>query len=99
MEAAAETGTKTAKGRKDQGQEAVIRPELFTGKIKELVHLHNKKAEANEAYNEAIKRVAEKSGLLAAVVNKVVTATANEKFEEEKKKADQLSLAFGEAEE
>jgi alkylhydroperoxidase family enzyme len=84
------------RGRKDQGIEAVPKPEVLAGKLKELVHLHNKKTEASDACNDAIKRVAEKSGLLASVVAKIVAASANDKFEDEKKKADQLSLAFEE---
>jgi hypothetical protein len=95
MEAGTQTGT-TVKGRKDAGQEAVIKNEVLSSKLKELVHLHNKKTEAADAYNDAVKRVAEKSGNLAAVVAKVVAASANDKFEDEQKKADQLSLAFEE---
>ena len=95
MDAATETG-KAVKGRKDQGQEAVIKPDVLDAKLKELVHLHNKKTEASDAFNDAVKRVAEKSGLLASVVAKVVAASATDKFEDEKKKAQQLSLAFEE---
>jgi hypothetical protein len=43
MDAATETG-KGVKGRKDQGQEAVIKTEVLSSKLKELVHLHNKAA-------------------------------------------------------
>ena len=95
MQAGTETA-KAVKGRKDQGQEAVIEPDVLNAKLKELVHLHNKKTEASDAFNDAVKRVAEKSGLLASVVAKVVAASATDKFEDEKKKAQQLSLAFEE---
>lgn len=96
MDAGTET-TKTVKGRKDpSGQEAVPKPEVLEAKLKELVHLHNKKTAAADACNDAIKAVAEKAGLLASVVAKVVAASANDKFEEEAKKAAQLSLAFEE---
>lgn len=98
METQTESG-KAVKGRKDQGQEAVIKPDVLEGKLKELVHLHNKKTEASDAFNDAVKRVAEKSGLLASVVAKVVAASAGDKFEDEKKKAQQLSLAFEECSE
>src|SRR5882672_10716178 len=90
MDAATETG-KSVRGRKDQGQEAVIKNEVLSAKLKELVHLYNKKTEAAEAFNDAVKRTAEKSGNLSAVVAKVAAASANDKFEDEKKKADQLS--------
>jgi hypothetical protein len=43
-----------------------------------------------------VKRVAEKSGLLASVVRSVVSASANDKFEDKKKNAQQLALAFEE---
>ncbi len=96
MEAATETTATKVRGRKDQGQEVVPQPDALRKKFKELVHLHNKKTEASEAFNDAVKAVAEKSGLLAVVVAKVVAASANEKFEEEAKKAGQLALAFEE---
>ena len=98
METATEP-SKQVKGRKDAGQEAVIKNDVLSSKLKELVHLYNKKIEASEAYNDAVKRVAEKSGNLAVVVAKVAAASANDKFEDEKKKADQLSLAFEACEE
>lgn len=95
MQAGTEAGT-TVKGRKDQGQEAVVKPDILVKKLPELVNLFNKKVQAAEACNDAIKTTAEKAGLLASVVAKVVAAQANDKFEEEKKKAGQLALAFDE---
>ena len=95
--AAQEAGTEV-KGRKDQGIEAVPKAEILKAKLKELVHLHNKKTEASDAFNDAVKRIAEKSGLLASIVAKVAAASANDKFEDEAKKAGQLNLAFEECE-
>lgn len=95
METQTETG-KAVKGRKDAGQEAVVKPDVLDAKLKELVHLHNKKTAAADAFNDAVKLTAEKAGLLASVVAKVVAASANDKFEDEKKKAQQLALAFEE---
>lgn len=97
MEAGTETGKSTrAPGRKDAGQEAVVKAEILDAKLKELVHLHNKKTAAADAFNDAVKITAEKAGLLASVVAKVVAASATDKFEDEKKKAQQLALAFEE---
>jgi hypothetical protein len=97
MDAATETGTgKRVRGRKDQGQEAVVKTDVLKDKVADLVHLHNKAAAAAETYGDAIKTTAEKAGLLASVVRKFVAARAGEKFEEEKKKAEQLSLVFDE---
>jgi len=94
MEAATEPRTRKARGREDRGQEAVIKLDPIKSQVDELVQLHRKAAEANDQYGEAIKATAEKSGLLASVVRKFVAARAGEKFTEEKKKAEQLSLLF-----
>lgn len=94
-----DTSTQTAssvKGRKDHGQEAVPKPDVLRAKLKELVHLHNKKTAASDAFNDAVKKAAEGSGLLASVIAAVAAAEANDKFEDAKKKANQLSLAFDE---
>jgi hypothetical protein len=89
-----ESTSKSVRGRKDQGIEAVPKNVPET-KIADLVHLHNKKSQANESYNDAVKATAEKYGLLSSVVNKKVSARAGEKYEEEKKKVEQLALVFG----
>lgn len=86
-----------AKGRKDgMGQEAVIKMAPVKENIDNLIELFTKAGEASEKLNDAIKATAEKSGLLAGVVRKFVTARAGEKFEEEKRKVEQLSLIFDE---
>lgn len=85
-----------ARGRKDQGQEAVIKLESLQTRIPELVKLHIKAAEASQDFNDAVKTVAEKSGLLAATVRKYVKARAGDKFDDEKTKAQQLALVFEE---
>lgn len=86
-----------AKGRKDADhQEAVIRTRIVKEAIDDLCDLHAKRQEAADCYNDAVKAVAEKSGLLASAVNRFVVARAGEKFEEAKRKCDQLSLLFEE---
>jgi hypothetical protein len=41
-------------------------------------------------------RVAERAGFLSSVVRRIVKAHAGEKFEEEKRKVDQLGIVFEE---
>lgn len=95
--AATEQVIKRARGRRDsQGQEGVIKLKPAEDSIQELVDLYVKAGEASDKLNDAIKAVAEKSELLASVVRKFVTARAGEKFEEEKRKCEQLGLLFDE---
>lgn len=90
---------KGAKGRKGKDkQEAVIEIGKLRQKLPELVKLKKTADEASANLNDAIKSAAEKSGLLASVVRKVVVASAGENFEEKKREAEQLSLAFEEVE-
>jgi hypothetical protein len=64
--------------------------------IDELVRLYTQQQAAAEKCSAAIKAVAEKAGLLADVVRKLVKARAGDKFEEAKRKVGQLSLVFEE---
>lgn len=99
MDGATQTGAaRRTRGRKDQGIEAVPNSKPVMDAINDLVHLHRKKEDASDTYNSAVKKVAERAGLLSAVVNKFVTAKAGDKFEDEKKKVEQLSLIFDAAE-
>ena len=82
-------------GRVDsEGQEAVIKMGPVRDSIMELVNLYTEAGEAGDRLNDAIKATAEKSGLLAAVVRKFVVARAGEKYAEEARKVEQLSLIF-----
>ena len=86
-----------AKSRKDADkQEAVITMKPVKDKIDDLIALYVKAGKASDKLNDAIKAVAEKAGLLASVVRKFVTARAGEKFQEEARKVEQLSLIFEE---
>ncbi len=86
-----------ARGRQDRsGQEKVIDKTKLTEKLDHLVRLHTSAKEAQKDLSDAIKAVAEKSGLLASVVRKIVVAKAGESFEEKKKEAEQLALMFDE---
>ena len=91
-------GGTTTRGRKDsEGQEVVIKLEPLKKSIDELVRLYTKKTAAAEALSNGVTTVAEKSGLLAAVVRKFVKARADgDNYEEAKRSAEQLSLVFEE---
>jgi hypothetical protein len=86
-----------AKGRKDKnGQEVVIRLETAGTRVPELIKLYKAAEAAGADLNDAVKKAAEDSGLLASVVRKFVCACAGENYEKEKQKSDQLSLLFEE---
>ena len=94
MEARTDT-SKTAAGRRDSQGVPAVPKQVAEKIIDELVHLHRKKAEATDAYNEAIKKTAEKHGMLSAVIAKKVAAKANDKLEDEKNKVAQMAFIFG----
>lgn len=86
-----------ARGRQDRsGQEKVIDKSHLTERLDHLVQLHTRSKESSKDLSDAIKAVAEKAGLLASVVRKIVVAKAGESFEEKKKEAKQLALMFDE---
>ena len=90
---------KAPRGRKDnQGQEAVIKPQTLKDGLKNLAHLKAKAEEANQKLKDAVKAIAEKSGLEATVVRKFVNArhAGSEKFDNEKRRIEQLGIVFEE---
>ena len=98
MDAATELADETiskARGRKDADkQEAVISTKPVKDRIADLIALYIKAGEASDKFNDAVKATAEKAGLLSSVVRKFVVARASEKYEEEARKVEQLSLIF-----
>lgn len=93
-----ETGGKRGtRGRKDNdGQEATIKTKVIKDKMDELLTLQTKAENASARFSDAIKAVAESSGINAGALRKFVTARAGEKFEERKRDCEQLSLLFEE---
>jgi hypothetical protein len=84
-------------GRKEKdGAEAVIKLETLRVRLHDLIALRIKSGQAAADYNDAVKAVAEASGLLSATVNKFVRARAGDNFLEDKAKAQQLALCFEE---
>ena len=89
---------KRAAGRKDASkQPAVMDVTKFKDDLPKLKKLIVAAEEANEDMNNAITKVAEKSGILASVVRKVAKAWAGDDLEEKRREAEQLHLAFEEA--
>ncbi len=92
-----ERAKRGARGRQDRsGQEKVIDKAKLLERMDHLVDLHNRARASGKDLSDAIKAVAEKSGLLASVVRKLVVAKASETFDEKKKEAEQLALMFDE---
>lgn len=86
---------KAAPGRQDRsGQEKVVKLKEFEDRVPHLVSLYNAQKTAAKDFSDAVKAVAEKSGLYASVVRKGVVAKAGDNFEERQKEATQLELVF-----
>lgn len=84
-----------ARGRKDsEGQEAVIKEKPLKDAVAELMVLNEKADAAKDKFNDAVKAVAEKAGMLAKVVRKAVKAKANDNIQEAEREAEQLSIAY-----
>lgn len=75
-------------------QEQVINLDDIKARIPELVRLYKITQESGDDLSEAIKNIAEDTGILAATLRKFVAAAAGEKFEEKKRQCEQLSLLF-----
>jgi hypothetical protein len=87
---------RTAPGRKDNGQPAVIKLESLQTRVDHLVKLHKAAETASTDYKEACNKVAEDAGLNAATVSKYIKARAGDRFDETKARALQLALVFEE---
>ena len=84
-------------GRKDgSGTAAVIKTQPLKESIQELIRLFDKNATVRDDLNKAIKKVAEKTGVLSSVVRRLVAARAGDKFDEKKNEVEQLGIVFDE---
>lgn len=96
----AQTGESTEnvrniRGRKDRNQqEKVITMGPVKEKLPHLIKLHNAHKDTGKDLSDAIKAVAEKSGLFSSVVRKFVAAKAGELFDDKKREAEQLAIIF-----
>jgi len=83
-----------AKGRKDGGQDAVMKVKPVKDKIAHLVKLHNAAKEAAAGFSDAVKAVAEQAGVNAKCLRSFVAARAGESFEEKFREVEQLTFLF-----
>jgi hypothetical protein len=88
---------KADKGRTGRdGQEAVLQPGIIVDAIDNLEKLYVKSQEAGKDLNNAIKKVAEKSGYLASNIRAFVAARVGDKFADKKRDAEQQLELFEE---
>ena len=94
-----DSSSNVAAGRKDSsGQESVIKMESLITRLPDLIAQHNALEEVKKDFSEAIRIVAEATGLHADTVKKVVRSKAGENFYEIHGKVRQMALAFEEIE-
>ena len=92
-----QTGSEGAsvRGRKDSSGVAAIPKKISEGKLKDLEQLCRKADLARAEYNDAVTATAEKHGVKASAVSKVVKARVGDKFEEKKAEVEQMAFIFG----
>lgn len=99
---AREKAKRTPRGRKDKDRDdgEAIKLEPLKKSLRELGTLAAKADEASAKLKDAVKAVAERSGLLSSVVRRLVRAHSGDSdhFADEKRKAEQLGIAFEEIE-
>ena len=86
-----------ARGRRDaEGVEVFIKEQPLSDAVANLLTLKTRAEAARDKLNDAIKSVAERSGLLAKVVRKAVNAKSGDEadFEEAKREAEQMQIAL-----
>ena len=84
-----------ARGRKDlSGQEKVIEMDKLRDKVHHLSTLKRAAQEAAVEYGEAVKAVAESSGLQSSVIRTFINAVVSDKRDGPKREAEQLALCF-----
>ena len=89
-------GKGAPKGRKEGGQEEVVRLESLAKRVDQLITLKRRCEAATTEFSDAVKVAAEESGLQAKTVRSFIAARAGERFEERKRDVTQLALVFDE---
>jgi flagellar biosynthesis/type III secretory pathway protein FliH len=87
-------GNGKTKGRKDGGQEAVLKAKPVKDKINQLVKLFTAAKESSTELSEGIKAVAEEAGVNAKALRSFVAARAGEDFEAKHREVEQLVFLF-----
>lgn len=84
------------RGRKDGGQDQVIKVSAINDKLDHLLKLHGSKEEAKEDFSKAVKAVAEGAGVHASVLKRFVVARWGEEFDKARSRSAQLEMLFEE---
>lgn len=96
-QAATSSTTKGVPGRKDHdGGEQVVNIIPLRKKLLNLEVLKGVADDARESFNDAVKAVAEETGLMSSAVKKLVKARTDDKVDDEKRKAIQVAMLFEE---
>jgi uncharacterized protein (UPF0335 family) len=74
----------------------VVQLEHLKTRVDHLLQLHDEAKTAAEAYTDALKTVAENSGLDASTVRRYIAARAGDKFYKVKSGVMQMALVFEE---
>ena len=93
----AQTDRSKPSGRKERdGTEKTITMMPLRKSLRHLASLNDALDAARSSYNAGVKAIAEKTGLMATVINKLVKSRAKDTVFEEARKAEQLSMLFSE---
>lgn len=85
------------RGRRDKdGTEHNITLQPLRKKLAHLMTLKGSADAARESLGTAVKAVAQETGLMASVVRKLVNARCGERFDDERRAAEQTALIFDE---
>jgi len=85
------------RGRRDKdGTEHTITLQPLRKKLKHLMALKESADAAREQLGSAVKAVAEETGLMSGVVRKLVNARCGDRFDDERRAAEQTALIFDE---
>jgi hypothetical protein len=85
------------RGRRDKdGTEHSITLQPLRKKLAHLMSLKGSADAARESLGTAVKAVAQETGLMASVVRKLVNARCGERFDDERRVAEQTALIFDE---
>ena len=82
------------RGRKEGGQEQVVKAAVVKDKIDHLVSLHTASEEAATNLSDAIKDIAGKAGIHASVLKRFVAARAGENYSKALERNEQLAFLF-----
>lgn len=90
------TDRKAAGRKAADGTEKTLEPFTVRKGLTNLMALRRKADAANDEYNDALKKLAEKAGFQASNINKLIKASIKGNFADVKRDVEQLDILFGE---